>query len=231
MVCGPTGRPTRQGDASPAPLGALCLEAPGRGATSGIPREPEPHRPCSPLPSTRRRLPEVRFHPCLDRVALVALESPGLHCHHQRGSYWALGQHRTHYCFLPCVPFCLKWYGNHRAVGLLHFQEREELFFRALCLCHTIQVKDDDEVDGPRKSPDSGKRCVYISSSPDEVALVEGIQRYGGCGVDPPGGVLGLPCAWGVTWGQRPSGHCPCARRWIPLDPGGRGSLLNTWWQ
>uniref|UniRef100_A0A8D0MF88 Phospholipid-transporting ATPase n=1 Tax=Sus scrofa TaxID=9823 RepID=A0A8D0MF88_PIG len=69
---------------------------------------------------------------------------------------------------------------------------REELFFRALCLCHTIQVKDDDEVDGPRKSPDSGKRCVYISSSPDEVALVEGIQRYGGCGVDPPGGVLGL---------------------------------------
>uniref|UniRef100_A0A452R2G2 Phospholipid-transporting ATPase n=1 Tax=Ursus americanus TaxID=9643 RepID=A0A452R2G2_URSAM len=55
--------------------------------------------------------------------------------------------------------------------------EREELFFRALCLCHTIQVKDDDDVDGPRKSPDSGKSCVYISSSPDEVALVEGVQR------------------------------------------------------
>lgn len=128
-------------------------------------------------------------------------------------------------------PSVLSGCGNHRAVGLLHFQEREELFFRALCLCHTIQVKDDDEVDGPRKSPDSGKRCVYISSSPDEVALVEGIQRYGGCGEDPPGGILGLPCAWGVAWGQRPSGHCPCARRWIPLDPGGRGSLLNTWWQ
>ncbi|XP_067569497.1 phospholipid-transporting ATPase IH isoform X6 [Pseudorca crassidens] len=58
-------------------------------------------------------------------------------------------------------------------------REREELFFRAVCLCHTIQVKDDDEVDGPRKSPDSGKRCAYISSSPDEVALVEGIQRLG----------------------------------------------------
>lgn len=57
-------------------------------------------------------------------------------------------------------------------------QEREELFFRALCLCHTIQVKDDDDVDGPRKSPDGGKSCVYISSSPDEVALVEGVQRY-----------------------------------------------------
>nr|XP_058897535.1 phospholipid-transporting ATPase IH isoform X3 [Kogia breviceps] len=58
-------------------------------------------------------------------------------------------------------------------------REQEELFFRAICLCHTIQVKDDDEVDGPRKSPDSGKRCAYISSSPDEVALVEGIQRLG----------------------------------------------------
>ncbi|XP_044236113.1 phospholipid-transporting ATPase IH isoform X1 [Ursus arctos] len=58
-------------------------------------------------------------------------------------------------------------------------REREELFFRALCLCHTIQVKDDDDVDGPRKSPDSGKSCVYISSSPDEVALVEGVQRLG----------------------------------------------------
>ncbi|XP_036157649.1 probable phospholipid-transporting ATPase IH isoform X1 [Myotis myotis] len=58
-------------------------------------------------------------------------------------------------------------------------REREELFFRALCLCHTVQVKDDDDVDGPRKSPDSGKSCVYISSSPDEVALVEGVQRLG----------------------------------------------------
>ncbi|XP_049723563.1 phospholipid-transporting ATPase IH isoform X1 [Elephas maximus indicus] len=58
-------------------------------------------------------------------------------------------------------------------------REREELFFRALCLCHTVQVKDDDNVDGPRKPPDSGKSCVYISSSPDEVALVEGVQRLG----------------------------------------------------
>ncbi|CAK6442718.1 unnamed protein product [Pipistrellus nathusii] len=59
-------------------------------------------------------------------------------------------------------------------------REREELFFRALCLCHTIQVKDDfDDVDGSRKSPDSAKSCVYISSSPDEVALVEGVQRLG----------------------------------------------------
>uniref|UniRef100_A0A8C6GM32 Phospholipid-transporting ATPase n=1 Tax=Mus spicilegus TaxID=10103 RepID=A0A8C6GM32_MUSSI len=60
-------------------------------------------------------------------------------------------------------------------------REREELFFRAICLCHTVQVKDDhcgDDVDGPQKSPDA-KSCVYISSSPDEVALVEGVQRLG----------------------------------------------------
>lgn len=79
-----------------------------------------------------------------------------------------------------------------KAVGCAVFQEREELFFRALCLCHTIQVKDDDEVDGPRKSPDSGKRSAYISSSPDEVALVEGIQRcVSGDSGPGGGGVLG----------------------------------------
>ncbi|PIO36218.1 hypothetical protein AB205_0204460 [Aquarana catesbeiana] len=58
-------------------------------------------------------------------------------------------------------------------------QEREDLFFRALCLCHTVQVKDEDNIDGERKSSQSGKSSVYISSSPDEVALVEGIQRLG----------------------------------------------------
>ncbi|KAJ7416671.1 putative phospholipid-transporting ATPase IH [Willisornis vidua] len=58
-------------------------------------------------------------------------------------------------------------------------KEREELFFRALCLCHTVQVKDDDSVDGLRKSQLSKRSCIYISSSPDEVALVEGIQRLG----------------------------------------------------
>ncbi|KAM4700410.1 phospholipid-transporting ATPase IH isoform 2-T2 [Discoglossus pictus] len=58
-------------------------------------------------------------------------------------------------------------------------KEREELFFRALCLCHTVQVKDEDHVDGEKKSSQSGKSSVYISSSPDEVALVEGIQRLG----------------------------------------------------
>uniref|UniRef100_A0A663FHT1 ATPase phospholipid transporting 11A n=1 Tax=Aquila chrysaetos chrysaetos TaxID=223781 RepID=A0A663FHT1_AQUCH len=54
----------------------------------------------------------------------------------------------------------------------------KELFFRALCLCHTVQVKDDDSVDGLKKNQLSRRSCIYISSSPDEVALVEGIQRY-----------------------------------------------------
>nr|XP_025035197.1 probable phospholipid-transporting ATPase IH isoform X4 [Pelodiscus sinensis]XP_025035198.1 probable phospholipid-transporting ATPase IH isoform X4 [Pelodiscus sinensis] len=58
-------------------------------------------------------------------------------------------------------------------------KEREELFFRALCLCHTVQVKEDDNVDGVKKAQLSGRSCVYISSSPDEVALVEGVQRLG----------------------------------------------------
>uniref|UniRef100_A0A663N3V4 Phospholipid-transporting ATPase n=1 Tax=Athene cunicularia TaxID=194338 RepID=A0A663N3V4_ATHCN len=53
----------------------------------------------------------------------------------------------------------------------------EDLFFRALCLCHTVQVKDDDSVDGLKKNQLSRRSCIYISSSPDEVALVEGIQR------------------------------------------------------
>lgn len=57
------------------------------------------------------------------------------------------------------------------------FQEREELFFRALCLCHTIQVKDDEEVDGPQKSPDFREALSVHLILADEVALVEGIQR------------------------------------------------------
>ncbi|XP_057186995.1 phospholipid-transporting ATPase IH isoform X1 [Triplophysa rosa] len=59
-------------------------------------------------------------------------------------------------------------------------KEREELFFRALCLCHTVQVKEEETVDGIKRGIHQGK-CTssYISSSPDEVALVEGMQRLG----------------------------------------------------
>ncbi|KAA0721925.1 putative phospholipid-transporting ATPase IH [Triplophysa tibetana] len=59
-------------------------------------------------------------------------------------------------------------------------KEREELFFRALCLCHTVQVKEEETVDGIKRGIHQGKSTSsYISSSPDEVALVEGMQRLG----------------------------------------------------
>ncbi|MGH0150495.1 UNVERIFIED_CONTAM: hypothetical protein FKN15_017803 [Acipenser sinensis] len=59
-------------------------------------------------------------------------------------------------------------------------KEREELFFRALCLCHTVQVKEEESVDGIKKGlqPCGKSSSVYISSSPDEVALVEGMKRF-----------------------------------------------------
>uniref|UniRef100_A0A665X0B6 Phospholipid-transporting ATPase n=1 Tax=Echeneis naucrates TaxID=173247 RepID=A0A665X0B6_ECHNA len=47
-------------------------------------------------------------------------------------------------------------------------REREELFLRALCLCHTVQMP----------SPPQEQRG-FIASSPDEVALVKGAMRYG----------------------------------------------------
>ncbi|KAK3530348.1 hypothetical protein QTP86_024327, partial [Hemibagrus guttatus] len=58
--------------------------------------------------------------------------------------------------------------------------EHEELFFRALCLCHTVQVKEEETVDGIKRGIHQGKSSsFYISSSPDEVALVEGMKRLG----------------------------------------------------
>uniref|UniRef100_A0A8C1QFH4 Phospholipid-transporting ATPase n=1 Tax=Cyprinus carpio TaxID=7962 RepID=A0A8C1QFH4_CYPCA len=56
----------------------------------------------------------------------------------------------------------------------------KELFFRALCLCHTVQVKEEETVDGIKRGIHQGKSTsFYISSSPDEVALVEGMKRLG----------------------------------------------------
>uniref|UniRef100_A0A672ZU39 Phospholipid-transporting ATPase n=1 Tax=Sphaeramia orbicularis TaxID=375764 RepID=A0A672ZU39_9TELE len=61
----------------------------------------------------------------------------------------------------------------------LSTQEHEELFFRALCLCHTVQVKEEETVDGIKHGIHQGKSTsFYISSSPDEVALVEGMKRW-----------------------------------------------------
>ncbi|XP_032878178.1 probable phospholipid-transporting ATPase IH isoform X1 [Amblyraja radiata] len=56
---------------------------------------------------------------------------------------------------------------------------REDLFFRALCLCHTVQVKREDQTDCPKQDQENRRSSVYISSSPDEIALVEGVKRYG----------------------------------------------------
>ncbi|XP_028969385.1 probable phospholipid-transporting ATPase IH isoform X3 [Esox lucius] len=59
-------------------------------------------------------------------------------------------------------------------------RDHEDLFFRALCLCHTVQVKEEETVDGIKMGLHQGKpTSFYISSSPDEVALVEGMKRLG----------------------------------------------------
>ncbi|KAG8448428.1 hypothetical protein GDO86_015501 [Hymenochirus boettgeri] len=56
-------------------------------------------------------------------------------------------------------------------------KELEELFLLALSLCHTVQIKEECETDGPRDLvKDNG---VYISSSPDEIALVNGAMKFG----------------------------------------------------
>ncbi|XP_056396764.1 phospholipid-transporting ATPase IG isoform X1 [Hyla sarda] len=56
-------------------------------------------------------------------------------------------------------------------------KDREELFLRALCLCHTVQMKEECQMDGP--AAPSGNQCSYVSSSPDEIALVHGAKKYG----------------------------------------------------
>ncbi|XP_018419655.1 PREDICTED: phospholipid-transporting ATPase IG isoform X1 [Nanorana parkeri] len=56
-------------------------------------------------------------------------------------------------------------------------RDREELFLRALCLCHTVKIKEESQTDGPISS--SENKCAYISSSPDEIALVAGAKKHG----------------------------------------------------
>ncbi|XP_038554978.1 phospholipid-transporting ATPase 11C isoform X1 [Micropterus salmoides] len=74
-------------------------------------------------------------------------------------------------------------------------REKEELFLRALCLCHTVQVKEptgqgQDQGDGLTDQLDGVgmdgevlhsplEQRGFIASSPDEVALVKGAMRYG----------------------------------------------------
>ncbi|XP_027702209.1 phospholipid-transporting ATPase IG isoform X1 [Vombatus ursinus] len=54
-------------------------------------------------------------------------------------------------------------------------KSREQLFLRALCLCHTVETQVNDDVDGIVEETE----LTYISSSPDEIALVKGAKKYG----------------------------------------------------
>ncbi|XP_036379332.1 phospholipid-transporting ATPase 11C-like [Megalops cyprinoides] len=63
-------------------------------------------------------------------------------------------------------------------------REKEDLFLRALCLCHTVQVKEVwqryggwDQLDGDAYG--AAEQSSFIASSPDEVALVKGAMKYG----------------------------------------------------
>uniref|UniRef100_A0A5F8GJ69 Phospholipid-transporting ATPase n=1 Tax=Monodelphis domestica TaxID=13616 RepID=A0A5F8GJ69_MONDO len=54
-------------------------------------------------------------------------------------------------------------------------KSREQLFLRALCLCHTVETQMKDDIDGIFEDTE----LTYISSSPDEIALVKGAKKYG----------------------------------------------------
>uniref|UniRef100_A0A8C6YD31 Phospholipid-transporting ATPase n=1 Tax=Naja naja TaxID=35670 RepID=A0A8C6YD31_NAJNA len=54
-------------------------------------------------------------------------------------------------------------------------KKQEELFLRALCLCHTVQVQQKDEIDTGTLQPKTTQ--VYVAASPDEVALLQGAQK------------------------------------------------------
>ncbi|KAJ7310433.1 hypothetical protein JRQ81_007349 [Phrynocephalus forsythii] len=56
-------------------------------------------------------------------------------------------------------------------------RNREELFMRALCLCHTVQVQKGDQVDAG--TAEVGGLQRYVAASPDEIALLQGAQKYG----------------------------------------------------
>ncbi|ETE66027.1 putative phospholipid-transporting ATPase IF [Ophiophagus hannah] len=58
----------------------------------------------------------------------------------------------------------------------------EELFLKALCLCHTVQINNDQTdgiCDSPWRSNGLPSELEYYASSPDEKALVEAARRVG----------------------------------------------------
>ncbi|XP_062987976.1 phospholipid-transporting ATPase IF isoform X2 [Elgaria multicarinata webbii] len=62
------------------------------------------------------------------------------------------------------------------------FTQEEELFLKAVCLCHTVQI-NNDQTDGvcgsPLHSNGIPSQLEYYASSPDEKALVEAARRVG----------------------------------------------------
>ncbi|KAM6305096.1 phospholipid-transporting ATPase IF [Aegotheles albertisi] len=59
--------------------------------------------------------------------------------------------------------------------------KEEELFLKAVCLCHTVQINTDqtDGADGPWHANGIAAPLEYYASSPDEKALVEAASRVG----------------------------------------------------
>ncbi|XP_069720880.1 phospholipid-transporting ATPase IF isoform X2 [Phaenicophaeus curvirostris] len=59
--------------------------------------------------------------------------------------------------------------------------KEEELFLKAVCLCHTVQINADqtDGADGPWHANGIASPLEYYASSPDEKALVEAASRVG----------------------------------------------------
>uniref|UniRef100_A0A8B9RLK8 Phospholipid-transporting ATPase n=1 Tax=Astyanax mexicanus TaxID=7994 RepID=A0A8B9RLK8_ASTMX len=89
--------------------------------------------------------------------------------------------------FIECCIDGFQYRNSDSMSELDGFCDKEELFLRALCLCHTVQVKeagpdeiDSDQVDGlvsELSQPDEQRG--FIASSPDEVALVKGAMKHG----------------------------------------------------
>uniref|UniRef100_A0A8B9BV39 Phospholipid-transporting ATPase n=1 Tax=Anser brachyrhynchus TaxID=132585 RepID=A0A8B9BV39_9AVES len=65
--------------------------------------------------------------------------------------------------------------------GNMHsLMKEEELFLKAVCLCHTVQINADqtDGADGPWHANGIASPLEYYASSPDEKALVEAAKPF-----------------------------------------------------
>ncbi|XP_060105861.1 phospholipid-transporting ATPase IG isoform X2 [Heteronotia binoei] len=85
--------------------------------------------------------------------------------------------------FIECSIDGYKYNGSMTEVdGLKYYEKaeksREELFLRALCLCHTVQARHGDKVDSGKSRLETSS-LKYVSSSPDEIALLTGAKKYG----------------------------------------------------